>query len=862
MVKSRELPPVAGEFGKFTTFEHLTSQDGLSGNNVWSIAQDNDGFIWIATSSGLNRYDGNRIKIYLDDPNEPHSLTSYSVRNLHVDQSGRLWAGTWRDGLNLYKPAIEGFIGYRHDPNDPNSLSTDDIRSLYGDRRGSLWVGTEKGGLNKLDPETGTFTRYQHNPNDPQSLINDNIFSIYEDKAGYIWICTRGITVFDPQKIKKNPTIPPVMITDFQLNNKPIPIGADSVLKQSILRTDHIILSYLDRVFSFKFAAMNYQSPEKNQYKFKMEGFDEDWTEVGSEQAFAYYTNLDPGEYNFRVIASNNDGVWNEVGDSVKITITPPWWETLWFRNLTTLMVIGIVLLVYGWRVRSIKQRNLQLENLVAKRTAELKITMRALQKAKEVAEVASQVKSDFLANMSHELRTPLNAILGFSKLMRKDSNLEARQHNNLDIIHHSGTHLLTLINDVLTMSKIEAGRTKLHPNHFDINQLLIDLKGMLGLKASQKNLELHVGIVSQQPQYIYCDEIKLRQILINLINNSIQYTDEGMVTVRSRMEATRLYLEVQDTGRGIEPDYQEKLFQPFVQTPTGEKKREGTGLGLSISKEFVRLMGGDLLLQSSGVPGQGCLFSFDVGIKVAEQESLIDSLQNFANKEVIGLESGESFYRILVVDDHEPSRKYIMQLLMNLDVQPPSGFDVREAVNGKNAVEIWEQWQMEGSPPHLIWMDIDMPVMNGYEATKLILKKAKQYQNSKIIPVIIAYTANVSNEEMDTVFSAGYHDYLRKPATELEIFEIMAKHLGIRYIYKENIKTENRESINGLSIDDFSSISPEWLAAFKEAIETLNIKSATALIQQLDDNNRFLKQKLTNLISVFRFDIIQTLLE
>jgi ligand-binding sensor domain-containing protein len=857
--KSQEFPPVAAELSKFTTFEHLTTEDGLSGNNAWSIVQDRDGFIWIATSSGLNRYDGNRIKLFLDDPDDPHSLTGYSVRNLHVDHSGRLWAGTWRDGLNLYDPVIEGFNGYRHDPNDPNSLSSDDIRSLHGDRHGNLWVGTEKAGLNKLDPETGKFTRYQHDPNDPNSLINGSVFNIYEDKAGYIWLCTRGgvdrfdpetetfthysddfpfntlscvyedhhgrfwvstltgighynfetrefthynyysgshvtnerastiigdaygflwitswgggikrfdpetgtfviykhqrgdpyslssnnslslyfdsngalwiptaggvnildphkksfahyrsipgdlnslsqnvtnvvyedrtgvlwigtndglnrwdrktntfthytyspdnpkslnnnqiisvledklgnlwvgsrgglskldkktdtfthyvhsrnnpegltfsvinsiyedragilwlathggglnrfdprtetfrhyrhnpadshsllsdrtkivygdsrgifwigthvglsrfdpvtevfshyyhrvddsnvlghgiktgvyailedhqgvlwfgtgdglgkfdpeknrythytredglntdsisglleedpspdsevrhvwlttvkgltkfnpktetfinydkrdglhdntfswqnpaykshtgelifggsngITVFDPLQIKDNPTIPPLMITDFQLKNKPIPISADSVLPQSILRTDHITLSYLDRVFSFKFAALNYQSPEKNRYKYTMEGFDEDWIEVGSDQAFAYYTNLNPGKYIFRIIASNNDGVWNTEGKSVDIVITPPWWETTFARSVMFMFVLGCLMGIYKLRIKAIEANRRQLESLVKKRTAELQQEIiehtRSMEKVKQLS--------------------------------------------------------------------------------------------------------------------------------------------------------------------------------------------------------------------------------------------------------------------------------------------------------------------------------------------------------------------------------------------------------------------------------------------------------------------------------------------
>lgn len=527
---------------------------------------------------------------------------------------------------------------------------------------------------------------------------------------------------------------------------------------------------------------------------------------------------------------------------------------------------------LYFTEVRSPDLRELEVIESLA-RLASLIIQRKqaevALQTAKEAAEAANRAKSDFLASMSHELRTPLNAILGFSQILARDESLATQQRENLEIINRSGEHLLTLINDVLSMSQIEAGRLTLKQNSFDLYWLLDSLHEMLQLKANAKGVHLRFERHANIPQFVQTDESKLRQVLINLVGNAIKFTQQGSVTLRvgvgnrewgigngkadkpeksslsSLSSNTQhptpdsLIFEVEDTGQGIATDEISTLFDPFVQTRTSCQSMEGTGLGLPISRKFVQLMGGDIAVSST--LGQGSIFSFSIKISEATAANIETKSRP---RRVIGLEPAQPTYRILVVEDSKVNRLLLIKILT------PLGFEVCQATNGEEAVALCQSWQ-----PHLIWMDIQMPVMDGYEATKII----KQMPNSQET-VIIALTASAFEEQREAILKAGCDDFVHKPFQQEVLLEKIALHLGVRYVYEEQeqpISPQSREYLKKLNPEAVAVMPPQWLAQLHRAAEGCQDEEILKLLEQIPEPHAALKLALIDLVDNFRLDVI-----
>ncbi|MDA3821564.1 MAG: ATP-binding protein, partial [Bacteroidales bacterium] len=583
----------------------------ISDNLIRMILEDSFGVLWVCGSSGLNAFDPETetFTIYSHDDNDDNSLSTGGVLSILEAADSSLWIGT-TGGLNKFDRRQETFTSY----NIKDGLPSDAVKGIQEDDQGNIWLSTN-GGLSRLNPKTGIIKNYDHS----DGLQDDEYYqcSSYKSSNGELFFGgVNGFNVFKPEDIKQNPYIPPVLITDFQIFNKPVAIGENSPLQTHISEAEQITLSYKQNDFSFEFTALNYISSEKNQYAYKLDGFNPEWISAGTNHS-ASYTNLDPGEYTFRVKASNNDGVWNEEGTSVKIVITPPFWKTLGFKIAAILFIVIIILLIFYIRFRSIINRNKQLNDLVIERTKEineknsiLHEQAEELKSQRDALDATNSVKDKLFSIISHDLRSPFNALLGYIDLikLKYDSYSDKKMKEMIEIISDSAANFYNLLDNLLSWSRSQRGTLKLKPQMTNLVNLINNKIELLHFQAINKNIQVECECRTEEI-LLELDSDLMNIVIQNLLTNAIKFTPiGGKIEVNCTIENKHLIAYFRDNGIGMSEEDAEKLFNPNVHFSTsGTENEKGTGLGMTICKDFIALHHGEIWVESE--LGKGSTF-------------------------------------------------------------------------------------------------------------------------------------------------------------------------------------------------------------------------------------------------------------
>jgi len=787
-------------------YQEITGSGPFDGMVVNAMTEEPDGTMWFGGEGKLvcRRTDGSWRTFTAAD-----GLPSVRVKALELARGGGLWIGTW-GGLALWKDGR--LTGYR----ERDGLSSDHIRSLHQDEDGTLWIGTYDRGLTRF--KDGRFARITAS----EGLPSNGVFAILPDGFGRFWMSSNvGISRVTRSELNacadgRAARVRAVLYTreDGMLSSEcnggrqpagfrmrdgrllfgtqggivvidpaaqppsrePERVFVEAVLSRGVPRplAAPLRIPPGEDELEIRYSAPAFVKPELVRFEYRLAGLAQEWTDAGNRRS-AYFSYVPPGRYAFEVRATSVDGVTGGTPAHVELEVLAPWWNTVPARVSAAILFLAAAALGVRLRLQALRRRGRELEALVTARTRQLEDAVsrlteseRAARAAREEALQASQAKSVFLAAMSHELRTPLNAVLGFAQLMDRETERSAGDRESLGIIRRSGEHLLGLINDVLSLAKIEAGKTVLEEQPFGLHRLVDAVKDMTSVRASSKGLRLERVIGGGVPAFALGDEGKLRQVLLNLLGNAVKFTERGTVTLSvsgGDGREGRVRFEVSDTGVGISEPELRGLFGMFVQTASGRKAAEGTGLGLAISRDLVRLMGGEIEVRSA--PGRGSTFAFEV--RLPECGAPVEAPARGA---VTRLAAGQGVLRVLVVDDVAENRRLLGRLLSSV------GFEIAEAADHDAALLAFQTLR-----PHAAFVDVRLAGRDGRELTRRVRQEDGGERGRC---AIVGISASVAAEDRQAFSEAGGDAFLGKPFREEEVFEVLERLLGVAFERRE----------------------------------------------------------------------------